>query len=96
MDRKRKRVFNKERKSEKWKKLKKLFKKELKCAKASFYKNKISDLKTKKPGQWYSSLKRLTSYDQLKNDQPSVEEISHLTDQQQSEIIAENFRQNSE
>ena len=38
MDRKRKRVFNKERKSEKYKKLKKMFKKEHKSAKASFYK----------------------------------------------------------
>ena len=48
-------------------------------------------MKTKKPGQWYSSLKRLTSYDQLKNDQPTVDEINHLSDKQQSEIIAEKF-----
>ena len=66
-----------------------MFKKEYKSAKASFYKKQICDLKTKKHGLWYTSLKRLTSYDQLKNEQPSVEEISHLTDQQQSEIIAD-------
>ena len=68
-----------------------MFKKELKCAKANFYRNKVSDLKTKKPGQWYASLKRLNSYDQLKNDQPTVDEINHLSDQQQSEVIAEKF-----
>ena len=91
MDRKRKRVFHKERRSEKWKILNKKFKKELKCAKATFYRNKVTDFKTKKPGQWYASLKRLTSYDQLKNDQPTVDEINHLSDQQQSEVIAEKF-----
>ena len=39
-----------------------MFKKELRAAKSEFYKKKFSELKTKKPGQWYSSLKRLTSY----------------------------------
>ena len=93
MDRKRKRIFHKERRSERWKSMNKVFKKELKSAKSDFYKNTISDLKTKKPGQWYASLKRITSYDQLKNDQPTVEEISHLSDQEQSELIADKFAQ---
>ena len=91
MDRKRKRVFHQERRSEKWKQLDLLFKKEVKSAKSDFYRKKVSELRLKKPGQWYSCLKNLTSYDQLRNDQPSVEEISHLSDQQQSELIAEQF-----
>ena len=40
MDRKRKRIFNKERRSEKWKKLNKIFKAELKSAKSQFYQKK--------------------------------------------------------
>jgi hypothetical protein len=36
-------------------------------------------------------LKNISSHDQLKNYQPMVDEISHLTDQQQAESIAEKF-----
>ena len=91
LDRKRKRIFHKQRRSEKWKKWDKIFKKEVKSAKSDFYKNKVADLKTKKPGQWYSCLKRITSHDQHKNDQPSVGEISHLSDQKLVELIADQF-----
>ena len=45
------------------KKLDKMFKEQVKWAKTDFYKNAVADLKTKKPGQWYSSLRRMTSYD---------------------------------
>ena len=65
----------------------KLFKQEVKCAKATFYQKAVAELKLKKPGQWYLCLKNITSYDQH-NDQPVVDKISHLTDQQQAEIIA--------
>ena len=91
MDRKRKRIFHKQRRSENWKKLDKMFKKEVQKAKSDFYRKTVSDLKLKKPGQWYSCLKSITSYDQLKHDKPQVEEISHLSDQEQSEMIAEQF-----
>ena len=33
----------------------------------------------------------ITSYDQQKSEQQNVDEISHLPDQQQAEIIAEKF-----
>ena len=91
LDRKRKRIFRKERRSENWKILEKSFKKEMKSAKSNFYKKTVADLKLKKPGQWYSSLKRITSYDQQKHDQPLVDEINHLPDEQQAEIIAAKF-----
>ena len=93
LDRKRKRIFHKERRSEKWKKWDKMFKKEAKSSKSDFYKTKVAELKKKKPGQWYSCLKQITSHDQLKNDQPSVGEISHLPDQEQVELIANQFAQ---
>ena len=91
MDRTRRRLFRKERKSEKWNNCNKMFKKEVKNAKSSFYKKSVAELKTKKPGQWYQSLKKITSFDQQKNEQPNVAEISHLSDQQQAEMIAEKF-----
>ena len=91
LDRKRKRVFHKERRSEKWRKLDKLFKNEVKNAKAEFYKNKIEELKLKNPKQWYSCLKNITAFDQLKNEELNVEEIRHLSSQEQADIIAKEF-----
>ena len=67
-----------------------MFKKEVKKAKANFYKNSVADLKQKNPGQWYSWLKRVSSNDQ-KNCQINIDEISHLPDQEQAEIIANKF-----
>ena len=51
----------------------------------------MAELKLKQPGQWYSALKKITSFDQQKTEQTNVDEISHLPDQQQAEIIAERF-----
>jgi hypothetical protein len=90
LDRRRKRIFHRERSSVKWKQLNKMFKQEVKSAKAQFYKKTVADLKNKSPGQWYSVLKRITSRDQ-RNEQINIDEISHLPDQEQAEIIAEKF-----
>ena len=90
MDRRRRRIFHKQRRSEKWKSLNKLFKEEVKSAKAQFYKKTIADLKMKSPGQWYSALKKMTSKDQM-SQQINIDEISHLPDQEQAEIIADKF-----
>ena len=51
----------------------------------------IADLKNKKPSQWYSSLKRLGNFDQQKSESINIEEIGQFTDQQQSELIADQF-----
>ena len=91
MDRQRKRIFNKERSSAKWKIMNKLFKKEMKSAKSKFYQKNIADRKLAKPGQWYSCLRKITSHDQHKSQVTNVEEISHLTDQEQVELIADRF-----
>ena len=90
LDRKRKRLYRKERRSEKWKTMDKFFKKEVKSEKAKFYQKTVEDLKTKNPGQWYSCLKKITSYDQ-KGDRITIDEISHLSDQNQAEKIADKF-----
>ena len=57
----------------------------------AYYINIVSDLKHSNPGQWYSKLKRMSSYDQLKCEQVNVEDISDFTDIEQAEMIAENF-----
>ena len=90
IDRKRKRIYNKERKSEKSSRFDKIFKEEVKLAKTNFYKNMIADLRKKKPSQWYSSLKRISGYDK-KSEKVVIEEINHLPDDQQAEKIADLF-----
>ena len=91
IDRRRKRIFHKERRSEKWKNLDKLFKIEVKAAKAKFYSKSVADLKNKKPHQWYSALKRITSHDQHKRKTVNINEINHLSNQDQAEMIADQF-----
>ena len=51
----------------------------------------MADLRKENPSQWYSCLKRITSHDQQKREQPNVEEIRHLPDQVQAEMIADQF-----
>ena len=76
LDRKRKRLYRKKRKSVKWFEMNKLYKHEVKLAKQKFYKNIISDLKQKKPGQWFSALKRISSYNDNKKGDFIIDEIS--------------------
>ena len=91
LDRKRKRIYRKERRSDNWKNLEKAFKKEMKSAKSQFYSKTVSELKLKKPGEWYKCLKKISSYDQQRSEQPIIDEINHLSDQEQAEIIADKF-----
>ena len=51
LDRKRKRLYRKERRSQNWRQLDKMFKQEVKSAKTNFYKKSVAELKAKKPGQ---------------------------------------------
>ena len=51
----------------------------------------MEDLKEGKPGQWYSLLKRLCSSDQMKSNQTECEEIRDKPDQEQAELIADQF-----
>ena len=91
IDRKRKRIYRKERRSDNWKNLEKAFKKEIKSAKSQFYSKTVLELKLKKPGEWYKCLKKISSYDQQRSEQPIIDEINHLSDQEQAEIIADKF-----
>jgi hypothetical protein len=92
MKRKKNKVYNKERRSEKWKKLEDKYQKNLDKTKRSFFKKKVEDLKTKNKGQWFTELKKLSKYDE-KKENVIVEEINELTDKQQAEKIADKFSQ---
>ena len=85
------REYKKNRKSLKWRDLNVKYQKEVSKAKQNYYRNIIRDLKESKVAQWYSKLKRLCSYDQMKSEPIIVESIKHLTDKEQAEIIADKF-----
>ena len=91
MDRRRKREYSKHRKSEKWHTLDKDFKKSVTIAKKTFYKKVMGELTCKNTSKWYSTLKKITSHDQQKNERIIVQDINHLSDKEQAEKIAENF-----
>ena len=91
ISRKKKREYNKNRKSTKWKSLNALFEEKCSLAREAYYTNIVLDLKHSNPGQWHSKLKRMTSHDQVKTEEVIVESICHLSDQEQAEEIADKF-----
>ena len=91
ISRKKKREYNKNRKSTKWKSLNTLFEEKCSLAREAYYTNIVLDLKHSNPGQWHSKLKRMTSHDQVKTEEVIVESICHLSDQEQAEEIADKF-----
>ena len=83
------------RRSSKYKKLQAAFKKKVSEEKKKFKKKMIDDVMTARDGQWYSKLKRISNYDQAKSEKVQVDEISHMTDKEQAEAIAESFSSRS-
>ena len=91
ISRKKSREFFKKRKSQNWETLNNQFEEKCAIARVSYYTNIVNDLKDSDPGQWYSKLKRMTSYDQLKSEQVNVLNICDLSKVEQAETIADNF-----
>ena len=91
LNRKKQREYNKNRNSPRYKKLQKLFVRREKEAKRSLKYKMIDDVMMARDGQWYSKLKRISNYDKSKTELVQVDEISHLSDQEQVEAIAESF-----
>ena len=60
-------------------------------AKRSFYDKNIKMLRHTKPHQWYSTLKYLSNFDQMKTEEPTVESIKQFLDEQQAALIVEKF-----
>ena len=91
LDRKRKREYVKHKKSNKWKKLDKIFTEKSEEQKVSYYENMVEDLKTSNPGQWYSKIKRMSQLDPTKSNDIDVEELQNLPHPAQAEAIADSF-----
>ena len=88
LDRRRRREYNKNRRSQKYQKLNHSYLQKVAKAKKSYKRNMIDDIKNAKPGEWYSKLKRISRYDQGNSEYLQVEEINHLSDLEQAERIA--------
>ena len=91
VDRRRKREYHRNRKSEKWHRMNSQFKNLVKVAKKDFYQTMTKDLLSKNTSQWYSSLKRMTNFDQEKFKNLIIPDINHLSDQEQANKLADNF-----
>ena len=50
-----------------------------------------NDVITARSGQWYSKLQKISNFNQEKTNVVQVDEISHLSDQEQAEAIADSF-----
>ena len=91
LDRRKRREYKKNRRSEKYKALKKLYDTKVATAKKKFKSKMIDDVLTSREREWYSKLKRITNYDQTKSENFQVDEINHMNDEEQVEAIATSF-----
>ena len=91
LDRKCKREFFKNQKSQKWQELRQKFKEKCNKAKESYYKNMVEDLKESNPSQWYAKIKRMGGLPDDRSGNILVEELSGLPDQDQADRIAEYY-----
>ena len=82
LNKKKKIEYHKNRKSLKWMNLNQKYKKRILKDKQNFYERNIKKLRHSKPHQWYSTLKYLTNFDQLKTEEPVVESIKDLPDKE--------------
>ena len=91
IDRRRKREYNKNKKSEKWKYLNELFVQRERMLKHSYNEKIVEDLKISNVSQWYSKLKRMSGMESINEDRVTVEELADLPSHEQVELIADNF-----
>ena len=68
-------------------KFKKLKRKSIK----SFYSDFVSNLKTTDPGKWYEMAKRIGAVDVMSRGEIKVESLSHLSNKESAQKIAEHF-----
>ena len=85
------REFLKHRMSQRWKDLKKKFKKLKKSSIKYLHQDFIEDMKKTNPVQWYKTAKRLGGIDSQCNEDIEVEELSGKTNQECAEEIASHY-----
>ena len=91
LKRRKSREFHKRRKSNRWIQMNVDYEAELSKAKKNHYRKKVKGLRKVQSKYWYRELKKLTSFDQLKSEEIIVESIKELSDEEQAELIADNF-----
>ena len=91
MHRSMQREFVKNRKSQKYKILKSKFKKAKRRTSKGFYSNFVTDLKITDPGKWYTKAKQIGAVDKMSQGDTQVESLSHLTNAQCAQEIADHF-----
>ena len=89
MRRKVRREYHKHRVSQKYLSLRTAYKNELNKAKKKHYSQNVRRFKTSDPRKWYKLLKSLTRFE--KHDIVEVSDIKHLSDEAQTELIADKF-----
>ena len=78
-------------KTNKYKALRRNFRRQKKKAVKSFYKNFVEDLKSSKPGNWFNMLKKLGGTESKVKERVQVESLEGLTDQEAVEEVAGTF-----
>ena len=53
------RIYRKQRKSEEWRRLEEIYRKDIKKAKTFFYRTKIKNLRRSDPRKWHKELKKI-------------------------------------
>ena len=89
LNRKVKREFFKNRKSQKWRKLKNKFKKLKRKTIKSFFANFVAELKESNPAKLYSMAKRLGTDQNNKDPRLSVECLKGMGDQEAADQVAQ-------
>ena len=91
LQRKVQREYYKHRKSEKWKKLRRRFRKMKRKTINSFYSSFVTELKHTNQGKWYQMAKKLGAIDQMNTGDISVEQLEGLDNKQAAQVVAEHF-----
>ena len=96
LDRRRKREYSRNKKSQKWMNLNNLFNERAAQLKKSYYQNVVEDLKESNISQWYSKIKHMSSIDPTHEEYPQVTELVDLPSSDQAECIADKFAEISQ
>ena len=91
LDRKRKREFFKNHKSEKWKLFHEKYILSIKKAKVFYSQNIVKDSKSSKPGQWNSKVKCMANINNKIDTQVYIDEFLHKDDQTQADTFVDFF-----
>ena len=91
IDRRRKREFSKNYKSDLWRNLEEMFNEKCSIAKEKYHTTIVRDRKESNPGKWYSKLKRMSGQDTGKQQNILVEELAGYSDLEQADRIAKHY-----